>query len=470
MADTPNSSASQSNIDDLVRELSRPQGSPAVSDQSSAPRPATSAPATAPTTSAIPHPVAPVPVSPAPVSGSMPPKASPIPPSPAPSAPKEYQSSIRTMNDDLAKIKAGQAPQGVNIPRKIDDSPATPKPVTPSAPPVAPSRPSATITMPSATKSGSLPANPNQSSVSSSPAPTPIPRPVMPQMPAATKNTESKIDQKNQFYVPPTEAKVKTSGSRNIIFVGIAIALVVFGSLYWYFMIRDSADQTATESPAITFTPRPTATPNTAVLSTIFTNRGGAIVLPESGDPKIAFNNAISAQPNISPGTFTTVDIISGPSSKSQSLSVTGLMSRFLAAYPADLQSALGKDYKFMLYGQKESFDSKGKPIASPTASSRFVIVSEIASSSSSILQGWEATMDTSLAGIMGITPSANTKGFATTNYKGTTIHFKNFPYPDKSIDYALLQYNNKTYLIVAGSREAMFAAIDSFSGSVLGK
>jgi hypothetical protein len=223
------------------------------------------------------------------------------------------------------------------------------------------------------------------------------------------------------------------------------------------------------ETPIVTFTPRPSATPNPDVLSTIFMTRGGTIALPASGDPVTAFNNAISAQPNIVSGTFTVIDIASGASSGSaQPLTITGFLNRFVVSYPANLQTALGQNYKFLLYGQKETFDSKGRPVTNVAPGPRLVMVSEIASSSASIFQGWEPTMSTSLSGVMAITPAKNTNAFTATNYKDVSVRFKNFSYPDHSIDHALVQYNGKTYLIIAGSREAMFATIDAFS--VLGK
>ncbi len=484
---SPNSSVPQSNIDDLVKELSRPQNYPPVSS---------SGPASSSVPNQAPRPI-PQPA-PAPLAPSMPPRPMTLPtlpPTPSvpqsrgssipqpppsgtggigtppvtPSAPKEYQSSIRTMTDDLAKLKAGQQPQGVSIPRKIDNIPTAPiTPVVPTTPAPMPPKSGPTTSMPSATKSAPLSTSPNQSQVPKIPTPAQIPHPVMPPPTPSTRAPETKLDQKNQFYVPPTEEKPVGSGSnsRNLIFVGIAVAVVLLGGLYWYFMIR--TDQVAVESPIPTFTPRPTATPNPDVLSTIFTTRGGTIVLPQSGDPTTAFSNSIGAQP-VTSQTFVVMDIVSGASSSSaQLLTIPGLLNRFVVSYPPALQTALGQNYKFLLYGQKESFDSKGQLATNTIPGSRFVMISEIASSSASILQGWESTMSTNLSGVMAITPAKNTGPFLTTSYNGVLVHFKNFPYPDHSIDYALMQYNGKTYLIIAGSREAMFATIDSFS--ILGK
>ena len=249
-----------------------------------------------------------------------------------------------------------------------------------------------------------------------------------------------------------------------MIFIGIAVVVVLLGGLYWYFMIQGS-NQVADNTPVVTFTPRPTATPNPDVLATIFTAQGGTIVLPSSGDPTSAFTKAMSmAAQNITQGTLAVTTVESGASPSAQILTIPTLLNRFVASYPPALQIALGQNYRFLLYGQKESFDAKGRPVTASAPSSRLVMVSEIASSSASILQSWESTMSANLSSVMAITPTKNTGPFMNTSHDGASIQFKNFPYPDHSIDYALVQYNSKTYLVIAGSREAMFATIDAFS------
>jgi len=451
---SPNQSASQSNIDDLVKELSRPQNPQ--------PAPVPSSPVTPP------RPMTPPPT--VPNSVSMPPKVNPAPTPPItpaiPPVPKEYQSSIRTMSDDLSKLKSGQQPQGVNVPRKIDETPVPVKPTIPpptSAP--VPSKPGPTVSMPSATKSAPMASAPVQTS--KPPMATPIPRPVMPTIPPSTKASEIKPNQENQFYVPPAETKPSNSNSRNVFFVAIAAVVVIFGGLYWYFFIRNPI-QIAEETPIVTATLPPTATPNPDILSTIFTIQGGVIILPPAGDPVMAFKNSVSAQPNIAPGTLTAINIVSGASVSAQTLTIPGLLDRFVASYPLAFPSSLGQNYKFLLYGQKEVFDSKGRPAVNVVPGSRLVMVSEITGSLESVLQSWESTMSTDLSGVMTITPTKNTNAFTGTNYNGVTVRFKNFPYPDHSIDYALVSSGGKTYLIFAGSREAMFATIDAFT--VLGK
>lgn len=371
------------------------------------------------------------------------------------------------MGDDLSKLKAGQQPQGVNIPRKFDNPPApAPKPAAPTPPTIpTPAKPVPSSMMPPSVKSAPLPSAPK-------PSPAPVPAtpksvqmpPVAGAMPPAKPSPEIKPG--SQFYTP-SAAKGASSGNRTMLFAGIAVAAVIFGGLYWYLVIRDSEE--ITETPIETFTPRPTATPVQDILGMLFPTQGGAIVLPVSGDPSSAFSSAINAQPGVNPGTFVSIEVRGGTSSASaQSFTISELLDRFAAPYPSQLKSVLGEDSKILIYGQKESFDSKGRPIANGVPGRRLVLVSEVASASASILQGWEKTMSTDLANIMAITSAKNTGPFQETNYQSNSVRFKNFSYPDRSIDYALVQQNTKTYLVLAGSREAMFAALDAFQ--VLGK
>jgi hypothetical protein len=51
---------------------------------------------------------------------------------------------------------------------------------------------------------------------------------------------------------------------------------------------------------------------------------------------------------------------------------------------------------------------------------------------------------------------------FASGTYRQVPLRYKNFPGPDRSLDYGIVTAsNNKNYLVLAGSREAMFYAID---------
>jgi hypothetical protein len=298
----------------------------------------------------------------------------------------------------------------------------------------------------------------------------------MPSAVPSAKALETKLDQKNQFYVPPTGtgAKPAGGGSRNtLIFAGIGVLVVLLGGLFWYVMIYSGGGSPlATESPIETLTPRPTATPVPS-LEDIFPTKSGVISLPISGDPAKVFNTALATQ-IINPGLLGTlsVNISTASGSALGAPGVFELFDRFSVHYPVEIKPNLGSKYLILVYGQKETFDTKGKITVSTTPSNRLVIISEM-TAPASYLMAWEPTIDNATSGLsklLNINPAKNKKAFEDNNYQGVVIRFKNYPYADHSLDYAQVQFGGKTYLIIANSREAMFATIDAFMGTVQGK
>ncbi|MBX4190275.1 hypothetical protein KW791_03215 [Candidatus Parcubacteria bacterium] len=434
----PNQPSPQANIDTLVKELSK---SPSSNPPVNAPRPPQ------PPSQPMRTPSAPAP---------MPPKPAPAQPSPAQNPasqiPKEYQSSIRSMTDDLAKLKAGQQPTGTNVPRKVE-MPSIPTPVPAPAPkpaaPAAPNLPKPNI--PSLSKPIPTPNIPSRS-------PSSVPPPVMSNPKPAEPN-----DLKSQFYVPDN-AQGPHSSSRNAMYMIVAGVIVIFVGLYWFFVIHQPGGDVV-ESPLPTFTPRPTATPVTNLLESIFPDQAGSVVLPGTGDPTTLVNAAISSLA-IAPGALSRVTITDN-GTPPHSLGTAEILDRFLVAYPTSLKSVLGTNSVLVVYGQKESFDSKGKPVLdNPSFGKRLIIVTEVASSSiaaQQTLKSWESGMISGLGPLLGFDKTKGKGGFIDGNYQGVPIHFRNFPYPDHTIDYALITYQGKTYWIVTNSRESMYAAIDAF-------
>jgi len=344
-----------------------------------------------------------------------------VPASPAPQQ-QSYQSNIRTMADDLSSLKSGKQPQGTTLPKPVMPSPApaprpTPAPVQPVRP-TAPTMPSTIPTLPTA----KAPANPNQ------------------------------------FFVPETP---KAQGnSRNLLFIGIGAAVIVFGVLYWFLFIRPTATDIV-EVPIETFTPRPTATPRVAIAS-IFPSSAGTVTFTADADPFQTFTAGLKTIVVSSGrlGVLTVSDANTG-----QPLLPFGFFDRLLIPYPVELKPALGNDDGVILaYGQQESFNAKGQVVQNTTASTRFAFVTRVSDSAAATLRTWEPTMTDTLESLFGVNKVKNSGPFSDAFYQGTSIRFKNFAYPDSAIDYALIPYNGVTYLVMANSREAMFAVISALN------
>lgn len=442
MADDSGQGPKIASIDELVNELTKKNSSPPT------PPPFGGSPV-------VPRPIPPVSVpvpeipkpkfTPPPLPSAMPrpaPAPSPVPTTPplkpstpsvpAPSTPptvgpaKEYQSSIRTMKEDISTLKQGQKPTGVDVPRIIQ----------PPAPPSAPSVPKPSIPgqpqqfkMPSvnlgqAEKTGPLPQTKEPTPPAGRPAPAP---------------------QKSQIYTPPLSTG-GISGSRNRLFGIVAGAVVLFGVLYWFLVLRVPEPEIVLETP----TPTPVATP-VQTLNSIF-----------------ADVTEIEPLAQITAGEFR---------KNSQLFNTPGLKAKLLeliegvgAKYPVEMEGILGNDAVALWYGQKEFFDNKGQLKTGVSSQARLVIINEVSNTSSApqVISSWESSMQEDLRLLITLNDS-NGLGidFMDNFYNGVGIRYKNFPYADQSIDYAVvIASNGKSYLVVTGSRESMFAAIDALKGA----
>ncbi|HWA64405.1 MAG TPA: hypothetical protein VG866_00905 [Candidatus Paceibacterota bacterium] len=234
-------------------------------------------------------------------------------------------------------------------------------------------------------------------------------------------------------------------------------AAIVLGGGYWYFFIRDS-EEVVVQTPTPTITPTPT--PVNVRLSDIFPSRAATIALPATGDALQAFLNSYKTNITPSLGLFSQIAVTDA--NATIALTPFQLLSRFLINYPADINNLIGSDSAVLVYGQQEAFTSAGKITQAAAGAKRLVFITELTSPAYGTLQSWEPTMSNDLASLFGITHSKNPDPFLSTDYQGTSVRYKNFTFPDASIDYGILSYQGKSYLIMAGSREAMFAAIDA--------
>lgn len=465
-------------INDLVRELSKSSTNPGTPP--SAPKPFPLPPPSVSGSSpslAIPSPVnSPLPkplempkpqfnVPPPPL--SKPNQFRPVSPSPAPlsgrdiSVPatplpspgvKEYQSSIRTMNEDISRIKQGQKPTGIDVPRKVEQVVSIPQAIPPK--PVSPftssgrGEPSQQFKVPSvnlgeAQKTGPLAQSKDFSRSGLLTPPPDLTKKSMPVKPI--------VEPKTQIYVPQEGQK---GVNRNMLFMGIGALTIVAGFAYWFFVLRSPAPEVVVETPTPIVTPTPS-------LNYIFLGIGTENIIVK--DPAIDLNSAIKTF-ILSGGEFKNLNI----TSESKGQTVLGLLD-FLSNPTQQLVDNMDVEYRVLLYGQKEIFDSIGQLKIDSIVEKRLVFVNEIKDISLSLQLGtdWEKNMNEDLKSILEF-DSNKQEGiyFGDNTYRGVSIRYKNFKYADRSIDYAVIPASNgKSYFVIAGSREAMYAAIDKLKG-----
>src|SRR3989344_2907090 len=202
---------------------------PSAAPKTEIPKPRFTPPQPLPPNSTIRPPMPPSPSSTAP--------KPPVSPAPAKSAQqtqtlpqvKEYQSSFRTMKEDILTLKQGQKPAGVDVPRKVEApaqvAPQSPKPTLPSGGQPSQGFKMPTVNLGQAEKTGPLPQEKRFTSSVPTP-PTPVAPPVL----------EPK---KSQIYVPPTASSGISGGGNSRLFMLIAGIAVIFGIFYWFLVLRE---------------------------------------------------------------------------------------------------------------------------------------------------------------------------------------------------------------------------------------
>jgi len=360
----------------------------------------------------IPHPPAPAPLPPKPIisvpttpsvppAPVVPPKVPPPASLPPQGVSKEgYSAELRTMSADIGNIKVGQAPAGIK-----QTTPTTPTPGAPMTP-VAPIIPS--IVIPEAGSAG------------------------------------RGISRKMVYGI---------TGA--IAFIGITYALVS--------MLGGSPTPQATATPSTSSSPAPTL--------------GGKSLrsyFPQAG-PNITLKGDDTAKPDL----LNAMTTSNPPSKQALRLGLTvpwpdtsafGFLGAITGAAPAALAAAFGTDWVALSYGQQEQYDLNGALIANPTTSPRFILITEVkdVTSTSLAITAWEQSntntqIGQQIAPLFAVdTTKAIVDGFSSGTYRSVPVRYWNFPYADQSIDYAIVTAsNNKNYLVIAGSREAAFFAID---------
>lgn len=449
-------------INDLVRELSKspttpatpspvpqpprpsfptpkpppPAGGPVPPMTSFSPAPAVPKPPTPSAPATVPKPEIPRPqFTPSPLPSQPKPAVPPVPPS-APSV-KEYQSSIRTMNEDISKLKQGQQPAGVNIPRKVEQvipvpqpQPAIPKP-------------------PSVPSSGGGPAPqfkaPNVSfGAPSKPAPMAVPKPITPPLVSRPVMPVPKVEPKPQIYVPPEK---QLPDNRNILFITIGAVVVVAGLAYWFFVLRIPTPEIVVETP----TPVPSQTPTPAPLPFEKLGVSDKVTIPSTSVFASALVTELNARQPLA-GQIRLYELID---ENQQKYSFKDFLAKLLIDTLALNDSGLldTKEWVLGSYGQIAATGG--------SAGRLFIVLTQNDPNlATNIMTAWEPKLISDMTGLFGLTKTKAKLSFASDVYSNVNFRFVRIPDKDLGVAYAIFQ----NYLVFGSSRDSFRAVIDSLS------
>lgn len=384
-----------------------------------------------------------------------------------PSPVQEYRSSIRTMSEDIASIKSGQKPSGVDVPRRVTpDMPKVPEVPRPEAP--APSGPTPSVGLGRTEKTAPLPGLPKPAVPPSRPGPTaglgqagktgplPPPAPKKPAEPSQTRLGPFKVPEIQPLITVPSEKK----GPSTTLYLLIAGILVIGGFLYWFLVLR------VTE-PEVVLTPTPTQTvaptPVVRNLSDIF--RGDPVnfevVLSDNlGRDFKTFVGTLS----VAAKEFLQVDLVENVDGTLVPLNFIDMLDMDLTIYPTALRNNIA-DSIVVVYGQSETFNVDGSINFNAQGLKRTAFVARVRDGVAveTMMKDWELTIANDLADYLLIadTSKESSVNFLDNTYRGVSIKYKNFPFSDTTVDHAVVKAVGQSYLVVAGSREAIYAAID---------
>jgi len=354
---------------------------------------------------------------PAPPPVQAPPKAE------TPGAPV-FKSSIRTMQEDIAAVKKGQAPIGFQV-EKQSEKDITPPPIGAPGPKITmPPKPAQEVRLGELEKSRSLPS-------------TKLPSfPPMPTVPPAGPTAK------------PAGLSVPTGGGTNkkrlILMVG---GLIIVAFLIWFFALRVPAEPEATPSPTPTYTATPTPTP-VSIENSFSIVDSASVALGANFTTR--FDSSINKELLISSREPALYKILNPATGNKYTLSE--FLGGLLIQTPTELVAAAKDNFYLSVLYKSDNVDGYGlfielsDPLAAFTA-----------------MGNWEGTMAQGLKDLFLLNPAkAASTTFLDNTYNGVAIKYRNFPDPNKTTDYAVVTASNGlTYLVITNSREHMYSIID---------
>lgn len=335
-----------------------------------------------------------------------------------------FKSSIRTMQEDITAIKKGQIPTGVQV-EKQSEKDVTPPPAGAPGPKITmPPKPAPEIKLGELEKSKPLPGT------------KPSFPPPMPAVPPAGPMSK------------PAGLSVPTGGGINkkrLIFLTAGLIIVAF--LVWFFALRGPSVPEVAISPTPTYTVTPTSTP-VSIEDSFSIVDSASISL--GADFITRFNNSINKELLISSREPALYKVLNPTSGNRYTLSE--FLSGLLVQAPTELSAATNDSFFLSVIDKSDNVDGYGllielnDPVSALTA-----------------MGNWEGTMSQDLKDLFLLNlAKAATTTFLDNSYQGIAIRYRNFPDPNKTIDYAVVAAKNgKTFLVITNSREHMYSVID---------
>lgn len=243
---------------------------------------------------------------------------------------------------------------------------------------------------------------------------------------------------------------VSGGGMGKKLLLGAVVLVVVIVLIYFVSSLFGGGEPAPTETPTAAPTAAPTLRPTTRGLDSYFGLPSGTLDL-----------SAAATQADIRARLAELVPA----AEQGRRVELRNTLS-FAAIAPTTVSAGLGTETGIIVFGQNERFGNDGLPLSGQTPEARIIEVFEVADASATGqgMQSWEtASLVADLHTQLDYDPAQSiVSGFTDATYRTVPVRYWNFPYADRSVDWAIVPASNgKNYLVIAGSRQGMFFATD---------
>jgi len=362
----------------------------------------------------------------------------------------DFRLSIRTMTDDLSRLKKGEKPSGLEIQKAmVVEERGKQAEVLKYQSQV----PEARIQLPSKPQIKPPPLSRQElSSVGSSP------RLFASQKSRVKESTEEKVEYK-------VIARVVSSGMVTGVLITMVIGVVVYLGFYFYVLKQD---EVVIVTPIPTENTQASSEFEVSELEMIFKNIA-EITFPflESDQESLPKLRGSIDKENPDRGQFIRINFtIPGQSSKPK---LPDILNKLSVNFLAELRDQVKDDNLTLLYGQQALSNNRGEPVVGGVADKRIIFVVEIKDQAATleVMRKWEETLGSDLGDLFSLDVNQKASlNFIDNDYRGLRVRYKNFPFPDRSIDYAVVRsLAGRNYLVIANSRESMYSFLDKVRG-----
>jgi len=262
-------------------------------------------------------------------------------------------------------------------------------------------------------------------------------------------------------------AKVIGSGMTAGIIITVIIAITAYFLLS--FFVFNEEELAPLPSPTPISTPQITQTPESSELESIFRDVISInFSLPINKVDTATNLKSFIKETEINQSEFKKINFIS-TDSQTIALTFIELLDRLSIRYPVSLGEVIKGDNMTFMYGQEEVLGGTDSLPDSSLANKKVVLIVELKdiTRAKEILREWELTMSEDLKNMFNIEPNrAETPEFNNNEYGGASIRYRNFPLPDRSIDYAIVHsLIGRQYLLLTNSRESMYSPVEKIIG-----